>query len=151
MGIAASMSRDPAFNKGTRGGPATDAVHPAAPQLQRSAAAETALVDLIGAIDVCIDELHEARRRARELKDQRDGGRAWAEIVTAEEPPLVVERISTALSTLSDHGSRWRRAEALALQAEGLSINRIASLFRVTRQRVSVLVNGQAPERDVQR
>ncbi len=48
--------------------------------------------------------------------------------------------ISATLSQLADAGSRWRRAEARALHAEGLSMDVIAQLFGVTRQRVSSLL-----------
>lgn len=110
---------------------------------QPSAEARTALDDLVGALDLSINELQDARERAAELRKQHDSGQDWTQIVTAETPPLIVERISTAMKTLAASGSRWRRAEALALHAEGLSINRIAVLFRVTRQRVSALIGGQ--------
>ena len=115
---------------------------------QRSAEARAALDDLVGALDRCINELHDARERAAELRKQHDSGQDWAQIVTAETPPLIVERISTAMKTLAASGGRWRRAEALALYAEGLSINRIAALFRVTRQRVSALIGGQTGRAD---
>jgi Homeodomain-like domain-containing protein len=106
--------------------------------------ARSALDDLALALDLCLDELGAARRRAGELAEQHDNGRSWTAIVTAEDRPLIVERITTALSTLAASGSRWRRAQALALHAEGASINHIAALFRVTRQRVSALINGPA-------
>jgi hypothetical protein len=112
---------------------------------RRSAEARAALDELVSALEVCIEQLNDARHHAAVLCEQHDSGKAWAEIADAEAPPLVVERISAALSVLSAGGSRWRRAQALALQAEGVSINRIATLFRVTRQRVSALLNGQSP------
>ena len=111
---------------------------------QRSHEARTALDELVSALDACIAELRDAHRHAGELADRYEAGQSWAAIASDETPPLVVERISAAMSTLSTSGSRWRRAHALVLHAEGMSINRIAALFRVTRQRVSVLVNGQA-------
>jgi len=111
---------------------------------QRSAEARTALDELVLDLDRCLAELRTARRRAAELAEQHDNGRSWTAIVTAEGPPLLVERITTVLGTLSTSGSRWRRAQALALHAEGVSINHIAALFRVTRQRVSTLLNGRA-------
>ena len=114
---------------------------------QRSAEARVALDELVRALDQCLDDLRATHRRATELAEQHDSGETWTAIVTAEDPPLIVERISIALATLSASGSRWRRAQALALHAEGISINRIAALFRVTRQRVSTLINGQARKR----
>ena len=109
----------------------------------REAAPESAieaLSELLAAIDDCVDRLHEARDRAEELVNQRHDGRSWLQIVSAETRPLVVETISAVLSTLSRAGSAWRREEALALRAENVSINRIAGLFGVTRQRISALL-----------
>ena len=58
---------------------------------------------------------------------------------------------STVLAALSAAGHTWRREQATALQAEQISINRIAALFGVTRQRISALLKegGQegAPDR----
>jgi hypothetical protein len=51
-----------------------------------------------------------------------------------------VESISTVLSALATAGHTWRREQAAALHAEQVSINRIAALFGVTRQRISALL-----------
>ncbi|SNR83002.1 hypothetical protein SAMN04488107_0108 [Geodermatophilus saharensis] len=99
-----------------------------------------ALEDLVREIDHCAAELREARARAELLLTERRTGRAWLDIVTAEGHPLVVERVSTVLSGLAGAGSAWRRAQARALQDERVSINRIAALFGVTRQRISALL-----------
>jgi predicted transcriptional regulator len=55
-----------------------------------------------------------------------------------------VERVTTVLAALSGAGSTWRRAQARALQQERVSINRIAALFGVTRQRISALLREDA-------
>jgi len=75
---------------------------------RRSAEARTALEELVSAVDGCVDELRDARERADELRKKDDSGRNWTDIVLAETPPLVVERISAAMSTLSASGSRRR-------------------------------------------
>ena len=85
-------------------------------------------------------ELTQARARAENLLRERRAGRPWLETVTGESRPLIVERISTVLATLSAAGHDWRREQAAALQAEQVSINRIAALFGVTRQRISALL-----------
>jgi CRP-like cAMP-binding protein len=102
--------------------------------------AEAALQDLVTELDRCIDELARARRRAEELLTRRRSGHTWTEIVSGEARPLVVERISTVLASLARVGSAWRREQAAALQAEDVSINRIAAMFGVTRQRISALL-----------
>ena len=45
-------------------------------------------------------------------------------------------------------GHAWRREQALALQGEQVSINRIAALFGVTRQRISALLREREREDD---
>jgi hypothetical protein len=109
-----------------------------------------ALEQLLHEIDRCAVELQDARERAERLLAERRAGHTWLEIVSAEARPLVVERISTVLSSLSGAGSSWRRAQARALQQERVSINRIATLFGVTRQRISALLRDSpgATERD---
>ena len=81
------------------------------------------------------------------LLRERRTGRAWLEVVNGESRPLVVESVSSVLSRLSGTGHDWRREQALALRRETVSINRIAALFGVTRQRISALLR----ERDAER
>jgi hypothetical protein len=107
--------------------------------------AERALETLVTELDACIAELQHARSRSTILLDKRRSGLPWLEIVTGETRPLVVERISTVLGSLATAGHAWRREQASALQGEDVSINRIAALFGVTRQRISALLR----ERDV--
>jgi len=103
-------------------------------------AAQRALTHLVAELDRCIEELEQARARADVLLRHRQAGGAWLEIVTGESRPLIVERISTVLSRLASAGHVWRREQAAALQGEQVSINRIAALFGVTRQRISALL-----------
>lgn len=102
--------------------------------------AELALADLVTELDRCVDELVQSRARAQTLLRRRRDGDPWLDIVTTEPRPLIVERISTVLASLSAAGHIWRREQAAALQAEQISINRIAALFGVTRQRISALL-----------
>lgn len=102
--------------------------------------ATQALSDLVAAIDDCTAQLNDARARAEQLLDSRSAGESWLGIVTAETRPLVVESVSTVLGTLARAGSTFRREQAHALQREQVSINRIAALFGVTRQRISALL-----------
>ena len=105
--------------------------------------ADRALVALVEEIGAVIAELERARRRAHELQEERRRGRSWEEIVLAEERPLIVEQISSAMASLAGAGGHWRRTQAQALHDEHVSINRIAALYGVTRQRVSALLRGQ--------
>jgi hypothetical protein len=111
-----------------------------APRTPPGDAAERALQSLVTELDQCVAELTQARERAERLLRHRRDGRGWLEIVTGESRPLIVERISTVLASLSAAGHEWRREQAAALQAEQVSINRIAAMFGVTRQRISALL-----------
>ena len=99
--------------------------------------AEQALERLIAELDLCTRELTLARARAEALLRQRRDGETWTDLVSRESRPLVVERISTVLAALATVGHAWRREQAAALQGEDVSINRIATMFGVTRQRIS--------------
>lgn len=107
--------------------------------------ADAALADLTQELVACIASLDAALARAEELRAARRAGSSWRDAVTAEARPLIVERVSEALDALNRAGSRWRREEARSLRSEGLSINAIATLFGVTRQRASVLVRESGP------
>ncbi len=103
-------------------------------------AAVDALTTLVSEIDRCVAELERARVRADHLLRERAAGRPWLEVVVEESRPLVVESVSSVLGTLATAGHAWRREQAAALRAEQVSINRIAALFGVTRQRISALL-----------
>jgi hypothetical protein len=107
-----------------------------------------ALEHLVTELESCTAELDRARVRAQELLAERRRGRAWLDIVTAEDRPLVVERISTVLTSLARAGHEWRREQASALRREQVSINRIAALFGVTRQRISALLRERSGAED---
>ena len=122
-------------------GTPTGATDPAAQALER----------LVTELDACIAELQHARTRSENLLEKRRSGRPWLEIVTGEARPLVVESISTVLGSLATAGHAWRLEQASALQSEDVSINRIAALFGVTRQRISALLRERdADERSPQ-
>ena len=100
---------------------------------------------------VALDRLHDAvtenmkvdreiLRRVERIQAARRAGQPLGEIVPNEPRPLIVELMSDNLRRLYDAGSEFRRAEALVLHDEGLSMERIGELFGVTRQRVSHLL-----------
>jgi hypothetical protein len=102
--------------------------------------ARSALADLAVVLRDASKQLAEAADRADELAGLRDEGHAYSEIVPKEKRPLIVETISGVMDSLSRVGARWRREEARALHQEGMSMDKIAGLFGVTRQRVSALL-----------
>jgi len=103
-----------------------------------------ALTELVSVLDSCMAELGGARVRAEKLLEERQSGRSWLDIVTTESRPLVVEQISSVMAALASAGGAWRREQAHALASEQVSINRIAAMFGVTRQRISALLRERA-------
>jgi HEAT repeat protein len=103
-----------------------------------------ALTELLTVLDTCMTELGGARTRAEKLLEERQSGRAWLDLVTAESRPLVVEQLSSVMAAMAGAGGAWRREQAYALASEQVSINRIAAMFGVTRQRISALLRERA-------
>ncbi len=81
-----------------------------------------------------------ALARAELLARQREEGESYREIISNEERPLLVELVSHMIDVLIDAGGQFRRAEADALYDEGATMDEIAALFGVSRQRVSALL-----------
>lgn len=102
--------------------------------------ATDALRDLDSALQASITELAAARQRVEKVLAARAAGQSWREVVGDEQRPLIVESVTSVLDQLSAVGSKFRRAQAQALHREGLSMERVAGLFGVTRQRVSALL-----------
>jgi DNA-directed RNA polymerase specialized sigma24 family protein len=80
------------------------------------------------------------KRRIAQIRRQRSRGATWADIVSAETPPLIVQLVTDSSRALDEHGGRVRRTEVLALHDEGMTMEQIAAKFGVTRQRVSSLL-----------
>ena len=115
-----------------------------APPEAEAEPAVAVLKSLITEIEACMEQLQHAHVRAEHLLEERRQGRPWLDIVSAESHPLVVESISSVIASLASAGSLFRREQARALNDEDVSINRIAALFGVTRQRISALLRDNA-------
>jgi predicted XRE-type DNA-binding protein len=103
-----------------------------------------ALVDIDIAAGENVERSRAIQKRARVLRRRLRAGESLAEVVHDEEPPRIVELLSTNMATLETAGAELRAAQALALRAEGLTIEAIADLFGVTRQRISALLKQKA-------
>lgn len=99
-----------------------------------------ALEELDRALDVGIDLAHRMKRRIVEFQRARSEGRPLREIVPQEETPLIVQLVTESTNLLHSRGNRVRVTEARALHGEGMTMDEIARLFGVTRQRVSALL-----------
>lgn len=105
-----------------------------------------ALSDLEAAAQANVQRTRELQRRARALSRSLQAGKNIVDLVTSEEPPRMVELVTSNMAALETTGAEFRAAEALALRAEGLTIEAIADLFGVTRQRISALLKQKAAE-----
>ncbi len=105
-----------------------------------------ALDELIVALRETMDLTTATLGRAERLRERRAHARSFVEISQDAHHPLLVEMLSQILERQADAGSRFRRAVARALHAEGMSMDAIAELFGVTRQRVSTLIRAGEPK-----
>jgi hypothetical protein len=99
-----------------------------------------ALEDLEGALERTVDMTKRMSNRIVYLREQCQTGRPLHEIVRSEDSPLVVQLLTENAGILHTYGTRVRRTEARALYREGVTMEEIARLFGVTRQRVSALL-----------
>lgn len=106
-------------------------------------AADQALSQFIAEIGDMLDHLRRARQQAVEAQGLRRLGHTWYAIAVGQQGPLIVQRIAMVIAALGDAGGHWRREQARALHRERLSVTRIAELYGVSRQRVSVLLRPQ--------
>jgi DNA-directed RNA polymerase sigma subunit (sigma70/sigma32) len=100
-----------------------------------------AIGELETALDENIERARLMKKRIKHIQRHRAAGRSYQEIVSEEDPPLIVQLLTHSSQALDEHGARVRRTEALALHEEGMTMDRIAAVFGVTRQRVSGLLS----------
>ena len=93
-----------------------------------------------------IERTRDLLDRAAHLRERLHAGDDLVELVEHEQKPRIVELLTTNMATLETTGAAFRAAEALALRAEGLTIEAIAGLFGVTRQRISALLRQRAAD-----
>jgi hypothetical protein len=99
-----------------------------------------ALDELLAVLRESTERNQSAVSRAQVIRELRERGHEYREIVPKEDRPLIVELLTSILSDLSEASGRFRRAEARALYSEGLTMSEIAELFGITRQRVAALI-----------
>lgn len=105
-----------------------------------------ALDDLERALASTVEMAETMRERIAYLREQCGAGRPLPEVVMAEQRPLVVQLLTESASVLHTYGTRVRRTEARALHREGVTMDAIARLFGVSRQRVSALLRDSASD-----
>jgi len=107
-----------------------------------------ALEDLDVALERNIERTQRMKGRIAQLQEALARGDSLIDTVPREEPPLIVRLLTESAETLQECGSRVRRTEAAVLHQQGMTMDQIARLFGVTRQRVSVLLRGTPSMRD---
>jgi DNA-binding transcriptional regulator GbsR (MarR family) len=102
------------------------------------------LMDALEELDRALEDntrrAERMRQRITELRAAGAAGRQIRDLVPEEEPPVIVQLLTESSDALHVYGSRVRRAEARTLYSEGLTMDEIAVLFGVSRQRVSALL-----------
>jgi hypothetical protein len=83
----------------------------------------------------------QATERAALLQQLREQGQSYREIISGEDRPPLVELVTRMIDVLIDAGGQYRRVQAKALYDEGATMDQIADLFGVSRQRVSTLLS----------
>jgi hypothetical protein len=104
-----------------------------------------ALDDVVTALEATCTESQVAADEAKIMRERSRAGAPLHESFNGDGGPTLIVRLSALQQRLNEAGSRLRRAQARLLQREGLSTERIAELFGVTRQRVSALLRPNDP------
>ena len=82
----------------------------------------------------------EVTERAERLRAQREQGQPYRDILSVEERPFPGELMNRMTDALIEARGKFQRAQAKALYDEGATMDQIAELFGVSRQRVSALL-----------
>jgi DNA-directed RNA polymerase sigma subunit (sigma70/sigma32) len=93
------------------------------------------------------DTLHSVQQmsdRTNEILDSAAEGHPLRHTVPMEQRPLLVQLLTQTTELLQTSGNRVRTTEARALYSEGMTMDQIAQLFGVSRQRVSTLLRNRA-------
>jgi DNA-binding NtrC family response regulator len=113
---------------------------------EETAAFLNALAELENALERNQATIEAAHERIEYLRRELTAGRKLPDIVPAETTPVLVRLLTESANLLHTYGTRVRRTEARALHREGMTMEEIATLFGVSRQRVSQLLRDVAIE-----
>jgi hypothetical protein len=134
-GVDASYPQRPLQKLGLRG---RRTGYPTAMQQQDAEVAD-AIDDMVAVLEATCAESDAAARQAAALRQHNGSRRSKARTEPFDGTELV-RSVSALQQRLSEAASRLRRAQAKRLHDDGLSTERIAELFGVTRQRISALL-----------
>ena len=97
-----------------------------------------ALADLERALDANDERARMIRDRLKHIRGLRAEGVPYTKISNQGTP--IVQLVTEMQAALDTYGVRLRRIAALELYNQGLTMEQIAAVFGVTRQRVSTLL-----------
>jgi hypothetical protein len=87
---------------------------------------------------------HRINRFSAMARTGRRIGLSYRESLPLERRLELVEQVVSAIRILVRHGNAFRRMEARALYAEGLTMSQLAAVFGVSRQRIAALLGNSA-------
>jgi len=99
-----------------------------------------ALEDLVQAAEQMARAIALVTTRAAEIRTSREQGISYRTIVNGENRPLIAGMLTETIARFEAAGTRFRQEEARALHKEGMTMEQIADLFGLTRQRISTLL-----------
>jgi len=103
----------------------------------------SALDDVVESLEEACAEGELAAEQARAIRRRSDQGLTLREVLAEGDEAPVVRQVAAVLHRLGEASSHLRRTEARALQAEGMSVEGIAELFGVSRQRISTVLHSE--------
>jgi len=74
------------------------------------------------------------------LRSHRVRGRSWHRIISDADAPNPLSALTAIATNFARASGGFRRALAVGLRKEGMQVTEIATLFGVSRQRVSALI-----------
>lgn len=80
------------------------------------------------------------------IRQQRLSGWSWRRIMNDSDSPRALSSITEIASNFARASGGFRRALAHGLRKEGLQVTEVATLFDVSRQRVSALLRRREPD-----
>ena len=101
-----------------------------------------ALEELEQALDANSERSRLIKERIAHIRRLRDEGVSYTKISNQGMP--IVQIVTEMQAALDTYGVRLRRIAALELYNQGLTMEQIAAVFGVTRQRVSTLLKGSS-------
>lgn len=96
-----------------------------------------AVLDTLNDFEARLDPIRDRLTKALEL---RDHGAVYSEMGSQLEGSPVIGTLTTAIDALIEAAARLRRTAAVELHDEGMTMDQIATLFGVSRQRVSSIL-----------